>query len=36
MCRWLCYTGSPVFADVLLFKPQYSLVEQSQHAQRSI
>ncbi len=36
MCRWLCYTGSPVFADALLFKPQYSLVEQSQHAQRSI
>ena len=36
MCRWLCYTGSPVFADTLLFKPQYSLVEQSQHAQRSI
>ncbi len=36
MCRWLCYTGSPVFADAILLKPQYSLVEQSQHAQRSI
>jgi len=36
MCRWLCYTGSPVFADALLFKPVNSLVEQSQHAQRSI
>ena len=36
MCRWLCYTGSPVFADTLLCKPEYSLVEQSQHAQRSI
>lgn len=36
MCRWLCYTGSPVFADTLLFKPRFSLVEQSQHAQRSI
>jgi len=36
MCRWLCYTGSPIFADALLFKPQNSLIEQSQHAQRSI
>ena len=36
MCRWLCYTGSPVFANALLCKPEYSLAEQSQHAQRSI
>ncbi len=36
MCRWLCYTGSPIYADALLFKPRYSLVDQSQHAQRSI
>jgi glutamine amidotransferase len=32
MCRWLAYSGSPVCLEDLLFKPQNSLVVQSQHA----
>jgi glutamine amidotransferase len=32
MCRWLAYSGSPVGLDDLLFKPQNSLVVQSQHS----
>ena len=26
MCRWLAYSGNPVFLDELLFKPEHSLV----------
>jgi len=29
MCRWLACTGSPVFIDELIFKPEHSLIEQS-------
>src|SRR3546814_4163740 len=29
MCRWLAYTGAPVFLDELICKPTHSLVEQS-------
>src|SRR3546814_20256172 len=29
MCRWLAYTGAPVFLDELICKPVHSLVEQS-------
>ncbi len=32
MCRWLAYTGSPVFVDELILKPDHSLIEQSQSA----
>jgi glutamine amidotransferase len=32
MCRWIAYSGSPVGLEDLLFKPQNSLVVQSQHA----
>lgn len=32
MCRWLAYSGSPVLMDDLIFKPQNSLVVQSQHS----
>jgi len=32
MCRWLAYSGSPVGLEELLFKPQNSLVVQSQHS----
>ncbi|WP_085904970.1 class II glutamine amidotransferase [Kiloniella majae] len=32
MCRWLAYSGQEIFLEELLFKPQHSLVEQSQHA----
>jgi predicted glutamine amidotransferase len=29
MCRWLAYTGAPVFLDELICKPIHSLIEQS-------
>ena len=32
MCRWLAYSGSPVRLEDLLFKPENSLVVQSQHS----
>ena len=32
MCRWLAYSGSPVFVEDLLFRPQNSLVVQSMHS----
>ena len=32
MCRWLAYSGDDIFLEDLLFKPENSLVEQSQHA----
>lgn len=35
MCRWMAYQGTPVFLDDLLFKTEYSLIEQSREARRS-
>lgn len=32
MCRWLAYHGSPIAADVLLTKPEHSLIDQSFNA----
>ena len=32
MCRWLAYSGPPMFLDSLVFKPQNSLISQSLHA----
>lgn len=32
MCRWLAYSGSPVFLEDLLYKPANSLVLQSTHS----
>ncbi len=32
MCRWLAYSGPPMFLDSLVFKPQNSLISQSIHA----
>lgn len=32
MCRWLAYSGSPVLLDDLLFRPDYSLIDQSLHS----
>ena len=32
MCRWLAYSGSPVFLDELLYKPKHSLIDQSLHS----
>jgi predicted glutamine amidotransferase len=32
MCRWLAYSGSPILLDELLYKPRFSLIDQSRHA----
>jgi glutamine amidotransferase len=32
MCRWMVYSGDPVLAEDLLFKPEHSLIEQSLHS----
>ena len=32
MCRWLAYSGRPIYLDAALFEPEYSLIEQSLHA----
>jgi len=35
MCRWLAYSGRPVYLDQLLFKPERSLINQSLRAYKS-
>lgn len=35
MCRWLAYSGGPIAIEELLFKPEYSLVDQSLSARMS-
>jgi glutamine amidotransferase len=35
MCRWLAYSGDPVFLDELIFKPEHSLIEQSRSSYSS-
>jgi glutamine amidotransferase len=35
MCRWLAYSGPPIFLDSILFKPENSLIRQSLQARRS-
>jgi predicted glutamine amidotransferase len=32
MCRWMAYSGDPILADELLFRPQHSIIDQSLHA----
>ncbi len=32
MCRWLAYTGVPVYLETMLYEPENSLIEQSLHA----
>jgi glutamine amidotransferase len=32
MCRWLAYTGAPVYLDEVLFKTEHSLIDQSLRA----
>jgi glutamine amidotransferase len=31
MCRWLAYSGSPIPLEDLLYKPRFSLIDQSRH-----
>ena len=33
MCRWMAYSGEPILAHDLLFRPQHSLIDQSLHSQ---
>ena len=32
MCRWMAYSGDPILADDLLFRPAHSIIDQSLHA----
>jgi predicted glutamine amidotransferase len=32
MCRWMAYSGDPILAEDLLFKPQHSIIDQSLHS----
>ncbi|MDH3476211.1 MAG: class II glutamine amidotransferase [Rhodospirillales bacterium] len=32
MCRWLAYSGPPIYLESLIFKPEHSLVDQSRRA----
>jgi predicted glutamine amidotransferase len=32
MCRWMAYSGDPILADDLLFKPEHSIIDQSLQA----
>ena len=36
MCRWLAYSGSPIFLSRLLFEPEHSLIVQSLNARQSV
>jgi predicted glutamine amidotransferase len=33
MCRWMAYSGDPILADELLFRPEHSIIVQSLSAQ---
>lgn len=32
MCRWMTYSGDPILAHDLLFRPEHSIIDQSLHA----
>ncbi|TCI97634.1 class II glutamine amidotransferase [Aeromicrobium sp. IC_218] len=36
MCRWLAYSGTPVLLEELLYKPEYSLIDQSLHSRMGV
>ena len=35
MCRWIAYSGAPLFLEDLLFQPEHSLIDQSLEARRT-
>jgi len=35
MCRWITYSGPPIYLDQLLYEPENSLIRQSLHARHS-
>jgi predicted glutamine amidotransferase len=36
MCRWIAYTGQPIYLDTLVTKPSHSLLVQSRHSQMNV
>ena len=32
MCRWMAYSGEPILAQELLFRPVHSIIDQSLHS----
>ncbi|GAA0468807.1 class II glutamine amidotransferase [Paractinoplanes deccanensis] len=36
MCRWLAYSGTPIRLEELLYKPQWSLIDQSMHSRMGV
>lgn len=36
MCRWIAYTGKPVYLDTLVTKPSHSLLVQSRYSQLNV
>ncbi len=36
MCRWLAYSGDPILAEDLLFRPVHSLIDQSLHSRLGV
>jgi glutamine amidotransferase len=36
MCRWLAYSGTPIPLEELLYKPRYSLIDQSMHSRMGV
>lgn len=32
MCRWLAYSGGPIYLDEVIFRPERSLIDQSLHS----
>jgi predicted glutamine amidotransferase len=36
MCRWMAYSGDPLLAEELLFRPKHSLIDQSLHSRLGV
>ncbi|MEV6649887.1 class II glutamine amidotransferase [Streptomyces sp. NPDC051219] len=36
MCRWLAYSGTPLFLETVLYKPAHSLIDQSLHSRLGV
>jgi predicted glutamine amidotransferase len=36
MCRWLAYSGTPILLEELLYKPRFSLIDQSLHSRLGV
>lgn len=36
MCRWLAYSGTPIRLEEVLYKPSFSLIDQSLHARMGV